>query len=67
MASNIDLFHLPRKEDVVCVGPGVSPEKLQCYAKGVVLGFVVIAHAFGTTTTMHILETFQAVQVDLPT
>ena len=58
---------MPREEDVVCVWPGLSPEKLQSYAKGVVLGYVAIARAFGTTTTRHILETFQAVQVDLPT
>jgi len=29
---------------------------------GVVLGYVAIAHAFGTITTRHILEIFQAVQ-----
>ena len=65
--SNIGLFRLPREEDVVCVRSGVSPEKLQWYDKGVVLGYVAIAHAFETTTTRHILETFQAIQVDLPT
>ena len=67
VAGNIGLFHLPREEDVVCVWPGLSPEKLQSYAKCVVLGYVAIPHAFGTTTTRHILETFQAIQVDLPT
>jgi hypothetical protein len=33
----------------------------------VVLRYVAIAHVFATTTTSHILETFQAVQEDLPT
>ena len=66
VAGYIGLFRLPR-EDVVCVRPGVSPEKLKWYAKGVVLHYVATAHAFAITTTRHITETFQAVQVDLPT
>ena len=39
----------------------------QFICDGVVLGYVAIAYVFGTTTTKHILETFQAVHVDLPT
>ena len=39
----------------------------QFICDGVVLGYVAIAHAFGATTTRHILETFQTIQVDLPT
>jgi len=39
----------------------------QFICDGVVLGYVAIAHDFRTNTTRYILETFQAVQVDLPT
>jgi len=35
MAGNIGILHLPQKEDVVCVRPGVSPEMFQWYTKGV--------------------------------
>jgi hypothetical protein len=50
----------------MCSARGVT-RKVTMICQRCGIGYVAIAHAFGTTTTRHILETFQAVQVDLPT
>jgi len=47
--------------------PRVSPEMFQWYAKNVMWLRAVIPYAFGTTTPRQISETFQAIQMDLPT
>jgi len=67
VARSIGLFDLPREEDFVCVRSGVAPEMLKRNAKSVMQHCVVITHALSSTTPRQIVETFQAVQLDLPT